>query len=125
MTLAIKTIEKKEHVYSVCLKGSLDTDTYQSLEKALKELIGDATKAVVLDMAGVDYVSSIGIRVVMWTKKTLEAGNATFAMIDLQPQVQKVFDIVKAIPIQSIFSSWAEVDAYLDTMQKQVLEGED
>ncbi len=119
MTLAIKTIEKKEHVYSVCLKGSLDTDTYQSLEKALKELIGDATKAVVLDMAGVDYVSSIGIRVVMWTKKTLEAGNATFAMIDLQPQVQKVFDVMKLLPILDIFEDMPEADKYIDQILKE------
>ena len=42
-----------------------------------------------------------------------------------QPQIQKVFDVVKAVPLNEIFSTVAEADAYLDAMQKKVLSGED
>lgn len=44
---------------------------------------------------------------------------------NLQPQIQKVFDIVKAVPLNSIFSSTAEADSYLDLMQKKVLQDGD
>jgi len=34
--------------------------------------------------------------------------------------VKKVFEIVKAVPVQSVFASTAELDDYLDKMQRQV-----
>ena len=33
--------------------------------------------------------------------------------------------VVKAVPLNEIFSTVAEADAYLDAMQKKVLSGED
>ena len=41
-----------------------------------------------------------------------------------QPAVRKVLDIVKAIPPGGIFASVAELDEYLDAMQRQVRERE-
>ena len=47
-------------------------------------------------------------------------------LVNPQPQIQKVLDMVKAVPLNEIFSSTAEADAYLDLMQRRVLEaGED
>jgi len=40
--------------------------------------------------------------------------------INLQPQIQKVFDILKAIPSLKVFASIQELDRYLDLMQKKV-----
>jgi len=39
--------------------------------------------------------------------------------INLQPQIQKVFDILKAIPSLKVFASIQELDRYLDLMQKK------
>ena len=41
--------------------------------------------------------------------------------MNLQPQIQKVFEILKAIPTLKVFASIAELDTYLDNMQKAVL----
>jgi hypothetical protein len=41
------------------------------------------------------------------------------AIVNPQPAVRKVLEIVKAIP-GGIFSSVAELDAYLDAIQRQV-----
>ena len=46
-------------------------------------------------------------------------------MVNPQPQIQKVFDVVKAVPLNEIFTSFAEADAYLDAMQRKVLSGDD
>jgi hypothetical protein len=42
----------------------------------------------------------------------------------MQPQIKKVFDIVKALPDVPIFKDDAEMDEYLTHMQNQVLDGE-
>jgi hypothetical protein len=45
-------------------------------------------------------------------------------MLNPQPPVQRVFDIVKATDVSRVFRSVAELDAYLDTMQKGVREAD-
>jgi anti-anti-sigma regulatory factor len=40
------------------------------------------------------------------------------AIINPQPAVKRVFEIVKALPSEQVFASEAEFDAYLDAMQR-------
>ena len=122
MALDIKIIKKKEYVYSVQLEGSIDTETSPDLEEELKEIIDEKTKAVILDMSGVNYLSSAGIRVVIWAKKALQEKNATFAMINLQPQIKKVFEIMKILPMVNIFDDMSEADKYIDQVIKEEIE---
>lgn len=110
----------------VTLAGRLDTHSYQQLDQQLAPLLETVQlRTLVLDFAGVDYVSSAGIRSVFKARKALAARNGKVLVANLQPQIQKVFDIVKAIPGGDIFRSTEELDAYLDRMQKRVLEGDD
>ena len=39
------------------------------------------------------------------------------AIVNAQPAVLKVFEIVKALPNDQVFASQAELDAYLERMQ--------
>ncbi|NQT22753.1 MAG: STAS domain-containing protein [Candidatus Omnitrophica bacterium] len=118
MSLDIKIIKKRDYVYSAELAGAIDGESYQQLEEELKEIIDEKTKAVILDMGRVDYISSIGIRVVVWAKKQLQKRNATFAMINLQPQIKKVFEMMKILPMVDIFSNMPEADKYIDQIIK-------
>ena len=122
MALSIKVEKKPNYVYAVELKGAIDAESHQKLEDEVKELIHDGTKAVILDMKAVDYISSVGIRVVVWAKKTLEKKLATFAMINLQPQIEKVFDVMKILPMIDIFEDMAEADQYIDQIIKEEIE---
>ena len=122
MALDINITKKKDYVYLVELKGSLDTDTYQQLEEELGEIIGEKTKAIIMDMAGITYVSSAGIRTVIWAKKELQKKNASFSMINLQPQIKRVFDAMKILPMFDIFENMAEADQYIDQIIKEEIE---
>jgi len=118
MGLEVKITKKKDYVYSVELKGPIDSKTYQELEQELNEITNENTKAVILDMSGVDYVSSMGVKVVITAKKSLERKKASFAMVDLQPQVKKVFDMLKILPMFDIFDDAPEADKYIDQIIK-------
>jgi anti-sigma B factor antagonist len=50
--------------------------------------------------------------------------NGHTLLLSPQPQVRKVFDIVKAMPVNEVFSSTQELDAYLGRMQRQITEGD-
>lgn len=119
MALEIKIDKKKNYVYFVELNGSVDSDTYCELQEKLNEIIDDNTKAVILDMGGVDYISSAGIGVVMSTKKFLQQKNANFAMVNLQPQIKKVLDVMKLLPVIDILGDMPEADKYIDQIIKE------
>ena len=122
MGLEVNVVKKKNFVYTVGLKGSLDSDTHQELEDELNEIIDERTKAVVLDMKGLTYISSVGIRVIFSTEKALKKTGASFAMINLQPQIKKVFEAMKILPIFNIFDDTEEADKYLDQIIKEEIE---
>jgi anti-anti-sigma factor len=124
MGLKIDTASPKPKVTRITLHGRLDTNTTPQLDDILNGLLMGETFTVVYDLENLEYVSSAGIRAIFRTSKELEKKGGGIAVVNIQPQVQKVFDIVKALPVRSIFASWDEVDEYLDIMQKRVLEGE-
>jgi anti-anti-sigma factor len=105
----------------VVLTGRLDTDTTPLLEACLAPVLAaPAVTALVFDLAALEYVSSAGIRAVVRARKALEARGGRVTVAHLQPPVRKVFEIVRALPAADIFTSDAELDAYLDAMQRRV-----
>ena len=104
--------------------GRLDTHTYGELDDRLTLVLAAKVQSLVLDLAQLDYISSAGVRSIFRARKLLAARSGTLVIANAQPQVQKVFDIVKAVPLSEIFRSVEEADAYLDRIQKKIVAGE-
>ncbi len=126
MSLTVTLQEKMPGAYILYPVGPLDANTSQILEKRVDYLISEGeAKVITLDMAGVHYISSMGIRVVVKTKKQLKQRGGSLIMMNLQPQVSKVFEIINALPSLKIFASVQELDEYLTEMQRQTIHGKD
>jgi len=121
MNLNIVVTQKASGYHELALNGRLDTDTYGELEAALKKLPVESARGVRLDLAGLTYISSMGLRVILKLVKDLRAQKAVLQMVNVQPQIRKVFDIAAAMPAEGVFKNMQEADAYLDAMQKKVL----
>jgi anti-anti-sigma factor len=121
MNLKIVVSQKASGFHELALNGRLDTETYGELEAALKKLPVESARGVRLDLAGLGYISSMGLRVIMKLVKDLRAQKAVFQMVNVQPQIKKVFEIAAALPAEAVFKDVKEADAYLDAMQKKVL----
>ena len=107
----------------VVLDGRLDTHTYGALDDRLTLVLAGQVQYLTLDLEKLVYISSAGVRSVFRARKLLEARGGKVLIANAQPQVQKVFDIVKAVPLSEIFRSVEEADAYLDRIQKKILAG--
>ena len=107
------------------LSGQLDTDTAPELSSTISGFQHNPPEVLILDLANLDYISSAGLRCVFQLKKLMQNTGGRFVIREPSPQVQKVFDIVKAVPVKSVFSSAEELDAYLDAMQKKVSDDND
>lgn len=126
MALSSNIIEQQGgKVIRVALKGELDTLTAPDCERELAAAIRPGMEMLVLDMKELDYISSAGLRIVFKAAKQTKAVGARFALANRQPQIVKVFEIVKALPDINIFRDDAEMDDYLTAMQEKTLRGED
>lgn len=125
MSLSIDITPASNGNQRIALAGRLDTHTYADLDQQLTPVLESPIRSLVLDLAGLDYISSAGVRSIFKARKALAERGGKVVVVNPKPQIQKVFDVVKAVPLNEIFSTVAEADAYLDAMQKKVLSGED
>lgn len=105
-------------VVTVKLTGSLDTSTAPDLERQLAPILGSQAKELVFDLAQLKFISSAGLRVFATARKQLRERGGQASFVHLQPQIQEVFEIVKALPGVAVFKDMAELDAYLAARQK-------
>jgi anti-sigma B factor antagonist len=124
MPLTVMSVEKQPGIFVVSAYGSLDTNTHEILEKKIDYLLSNgAAKVITLDMKEIEYISSMGVRVILKTKKELARRGGNFLIANVQPQIKRVFEIINALPSLQIFSSLEELDDYLAEMQRQVVKG--
>ena len=64
-------IKKTEIETIIEIVGRLDTNTAPALDKTINEEIGDATN-LVLDVKGMEYISSAGLRVLLSAQKKMQ-----------------------------------------------------
>jgi anti-anti-sigma factor len=89
------TIHAYADVVVAAPKGRIDFAGAQSLEVALEPALAPESqvRGVVVDLGEVDYVSSVGLRVLMVAAKALRARKASIAVASLQPIVAEIFEI--------------------------------
>ena len=103
---------------TVKLTGSLDTATAPELERQLAPVLAGQVKHLVFDLAPLKFISSAGLRVFSMARKQLKERGGQTSFVNMQPQIQEVFEIMKALPGVAIFKDMAELDAYLAARQR-------
>jgi anti-sigma B factor antagonist len=121
MALRLKVGEKSPGVQIVRPIGSLDTMTYLTLEDEIDSLLQKGPKLIIFDMKELEYISSSGVGAIIRARKMMKNHDGQVLLVNLQPQIEKVFEIIKALPDERIFKDVEELDRYLDRMQKRVL----
>ena len=120
MKLAVTLRQTTPGVITLTLRGPLDGETCMLLEREVNRVLTEPLRTMVLDMAGVDFVTSAGIGTIMKAKTSLAKLQADLAMVGMQPQVQKVFEIIRVLPTMQVFRDTAELDGYLGTIQRRM-----
>lgn len=122
MPLKVDSAEKRPGAFVIQCAGSLDTNTYSILEKQVDQIITHTPHTIIFDMRQLDYISSMGLRIVLKANKAIKASGGAIHLMNLQPQIKKVFEIIQALPSLGIFASIEEMDQYLDAMQSKVIQ---
>ena len=87
------TIEIKKNAAETVIEivGRLDTITAPALDKTINEDIGD-TKNLVLDVKGMEYISSAGLRVLLSAQKKMQK-IGSMKVINVCAEVMDVFEM--------------------------------
>ncbi len=88
MTIEIK---KNEQETVIEIVGRLDTVTAPALDKTINEDIGDA-KNLVLDVKGMEYISSAGLRVLLAAQKKMQK-IGSMKVVGVCEAVMEVFEM--------------------------------
>ena len=85
--------EKQENgTIILMLKGRLDTITSQQFQDALIPAF-DKAKEIKLDFAGVEYISSAGLRVLSMGHRAAKTKDIPMVLTNISDKVMEVFDI--------------------------------
>jgi anti-anti-sigma factor len=119
LEIQIQQSPNPQHAGAVTVKltGSLDTATAPDLERQLAPILAGSVKELVFDLAQLKFISSAGLRVFSTARKTLKGRGGQASFVNMQPQIQEVFEIMKSLPGVAVFQSVAELDAYLAARQ--------
>lgn len=85
------TKETNGNALTIQMEGRLDTITAPELEKELKQSL-DGVQLLTLDMAGLEYISSAGLRVLLSAQKTMNR-QGRMVVRHAGPNVMEVFEV--------------------------------
>jgi anti-sigma B factor antagonist len=105
LDLSDRTIDD---VTIVDLDGKMNTSTSPDADAYLSQLIAGGSNKLLLNMMGVDYISSSGLRVVLATGKKLGGAGGKLAFCGLNPSVGEVFRVSGFNSIFPVFDSEEE-----------------
>jgi anti-anti-sigma factor len=125
LALNIRVTENRPFSRIVHLEGRLNNDTVASLDEPLSKIVDSPATVVVFDLARLEYISSLGLRSILRIQRVMAERSGKALLVNPQPQVQKVLEIINAVDLSAVFTSIQELDDYLDLMQRRIIDGEE
>ncbi|MBI4179418.1 STAS domain-containing protein [bacterium] len=92
------------------IHGSVDAQTAPAFEKTAMEVIGKNRRRILVDCAGLDFISSAGIGVFMVILSEVESSGGLWIM-NLSDEVFESFDLLGIPEVVKIFKNEKEAQA--------------
>lgn len=93
--------------------GRIDLTNADALRDQMTEALKKTKAALVLDLSGVDYMSSAGLRSLMIVFKAAKAEGKALGLAALQPLLLEIFTISRFHLVFPLFDSVADATAKL------------
>ncbi len=87
------TTSSADGVATVLLEGELDIATAPVLDATLADVERNGTGTVVLDLAGVRFIDSTGLRSLLSARQRAATAGRTLRLTNIPVDVERVFDV--------------------------------
>lgn len=91
-------------IYVVGISGRIDSINSKDIEARLDSLINNERAKIIINLAEVDYISSVGLRILLAALKKQKEKQGTIKIVSLQPFVRDIFKMTGFDKIFSIYS---------------------
>jgi anti-anti-sigma factor len=106
--MGLEIVQEQQGIARILtLRGRLDTETSADLELGVQDLLGAGERNFLIDLGGVSYVSSAGLRVLLALAKQLDQGRGSLRLCALNPSVTQVFEVAGFSKLFVIFKDQA------------------
>jgi len=100
------TTTKYKHCDLVKVSGRIDSATAPKLAETIDAIMNDGRYKIIMDMSGVEYMSSAGLRVLVGTQKTCKRYNRGELVLALvPPRILEALDLVGFIKLFKFFDN--------------------
>ncbi len=107
-------VEPERDAVRVCPQGEVDLATAGAIREKFEEMSALGFRRVVLDLRGVTFLDSTGVRLALELLESSRAAEWEFAVIDGPTRVQRIFELtgVRSVipfiaPKQIRYSPWS------------------
>ena len=102
---------KKPRPNVLQLEGEIDLHVSPEVAESLRPMVEKKPKILVVDLAGVTYLDSSGLAVLIEGMQNVQEYGGKFALANAQESVQHIFEIAR---LDQVFQIFPDVDAALD-----------
>lgn len=85
--------KKVGNVLIISIKGRLDALTSSDLESEICSRLEDGETKIVFDLGELEYISSAGLRAILFCAKKLKSSDGTIAFANITGMISEVFEI--------------------------------
>lgn len=96
----IKNYDEINNILTYVIKGRLDTQSSSDFQECLDEGFDDGKFNLIFDCSELEYVSSAGLRVVLYAKKRVdereensEISKGSLKLINVNDEILEIFDM--------------------------------
>ena len=107
----IKFEAQADQVYCIEPQGRLDAVTVPALEAVLDQHLAAKHVRLVVDMSGVAYLSSSGLRALLRARKGAQAAGGDVVLCNMTPRVREVFEMIGFTSLFRVFAAVPEAVA--------------
>jgi anti-anti-sigma factor len=101
-------------IVNFAIKGRLDAVTSAEAEKEFGKIFNENKTRLLVDLEGLEYISSAGLRILLVVAKRMQQKGGKVALCNLAENVREVFEISGFSSIFKIFKSVPETVTFLN-----------
>jgi anti-sigma B factor antagonist len=103
------TTKQLKRVDVVAVSGRVDSATAPDLDKVLRSIVDEGRFRICMDLEGLEYMSSGGIKVLISILKTCRRWNrGDLRLAGMSPRIVEVFDLAGLTPLFKIYPDAVE-----------------
>ena len=95
LKISVESAGPENEVVKIRVDGVLDTLTSPELEKVMNSLIAQKRYKIIIDLGGVDYISSAGWGIFISHLKEIRENRGDLKLTRMLPQVSEIFELLE------------------------------